>query len=109
VNDELRLREKQYGWLYQILYIGCRVTCVVQGFRSLRLVEEDTTDGAALLLSVEDRVKAIGDLKKDSAEGSVDKERQGFSVFFVPLLGVASDCRLPVLEEVLEEFIMAKA
>jgi hypothetical protein len=55
-------------------------------------VEEDTsTDGAALLLFVEDRDKTIGDLKKDNVEGSVDKEGKRFSVFFVPLLGVASD------------------
>jgi hypothetical protein len=52
---------------------------------------EDTTDGAALLLSVEDRDKVIGDLKKDNAEGSVDKEGKGLSAFFIPLLGVASE------------------
>jgi hypothetical protein len=72
-------------------------------------VEEDTTDGATLLLSVEDRDKVIGDLNKDNAEGNVDKWGKCFSVFFVRSLGVASDWRLSWLEDVFEEFIMAKA
>lgn len=98
---------KQFCSFYQINSTGCRLTRFVQGFRCFRPVKEDTTDGAALLLLVEDRT--IGDRNKDNVEGSVDKEGKCFSVFFVSLLGVASDCRLPVLEVVLEEFIMVKA